>query len=296
MIEKLGDERLVGRIYYRMLDNLEDFRQERLAIEAAEAEARRLAEDALRLAEAERLLLEKLQCAATKIQARWRVTTAKAKVEKWRIFRDWAVLKVQQQIRVWLGRKEAQRRRRHRTLARIIREEKERGLMAIEDLLSRMYQREVHAAAVLNRLVRGLIGRYRAYRIKQAFARTKGYQLNVTNRDEVLRLMAEKRLARETEAKRRQEAAFVIQRIYRGYLARCRVLKMRYQIKKERLVLVIQYQYRMHLATRKAAAMRRWRANWELVRRTRATQGYLLRKIGFRHRPAQRRLVDFLGR
>ena len=296
LIEKQGDEKLVARIFDHMLDNLEDFRQERLEAEAAAAEAQRLAEEALAKAEAERLALEKLQLAATKIQARWRVVTAKAESEKWRVFRDWAVLKVQQQVRVWRGRKEANRRRRHRALARTIREEKERATMAIEELLSHIYEREVKAAAVVNRYMRGLLGRAKAFRARQAQAKKQGYIINVKKREAALQTMAEKRQAREAEAKRRFTAARNIQRVYRGSCARVVVKDMRFQIKLERLVTTMQCLYRMHLAVRKASAMRRWKANWELVRKTRATQGYILRMIGFRKRPEQRRLVDFLGR
>lgn len=86
-LEDRGDARLLARIFYRLLDNVTEQREEREEREAAEREARRIAEEA-------RIKFEREAAAATRIQTRYRVVHCKQKAAEWRVFRDWAVIKV----------------------------------------------------------------------------------------------------------------------------------------------------------------------------------------------------------
>jgi hypothetical protein len=79
--------KLQARIWGRFVDNTRELIDERLIAEAAEREAKRLAEEA-------RIRFELETKAAVRIQTRYRVMHCQKGAEKWRVFRDWAVIKV----------------------------------------------------------------------------------------------------------------------------------------------------------------------------------------------------------
>ena len=84
--------------------------------------------------------------AISKIQAVWRGKKAREDTEEWRVFQEYAVLKVQAQARVQLAKKRAWRERRYRDLRTYCREEQEQILMEIEDAAAREIMAEERAS------------------------------------------------------------------------------------------------------------------------------------------------------
>jgi hypothetical protein len=197
---------------------------------------------------------------------------------------------------VWLAKRQRQREIRHRRLRLAIREEKERELMEVEDQLAQAIRTYINASKVVNRLFRAFMARHVVLRLKIQMVRAHGKAINLTAKERAIKHAHEVRVARITEEFYRNKAARLIQRVYRGFHIRMISKELRYKRKKELCTIRMQALYRKILAVRKAAALRRYRANLALIRDVRKRQGVLLRILGFRERFSQRRFLDFLDR
>lgn len=206
------------------------------------------------------------------------------------------VEQTQQQARVFLARRRAKRAARHRRFAEVVREERERELMLVEDIEAQDRRNYERAAAIMNRLMRGLLGRVRYLRAKAKRARELGVELNVKAREAALVNMERVRVERERNAAIMRRAIMALQRVFRGFKARQRVEQLKHEKRKAELATVIQSVYRKLLAERQAAAMRRYQANIKHVQRSRRVSGAILRLLRYPDRTSQRRFVDMLWR
>lgn len=165
-----------------------------------------------------------------------------------------------------------------------------------EDLEAAYARRYEKAAAIMNRLVRGLLGRLRLMRRRAQHAREVGIELNVRMREAAIVKMQLQRAEREEREGKLLRASKVLQRLWRGVRGRRRAAAIRFERRKAALTIRMQAIYRMLLARRQAAAARRHRANMVKVRRSRRVSGAILRFLRYPDRYSQRRFVDMLGR
>jgi len=289
MVDQMGDDRLLRRIFNKMVENLREEIEDRLDREETEREAERIAQE-------RQIQYEREMKAATQIQAIWRGYAARKETIRWRSFCDWAILKVQQQVRVWKARRMTKKLRKYRDLQRVLMEEREEEQMCLEDELSYQLRRYYQSVSTLNRVFRGFRGRLKAFRRKKELIQSRNFHLNVTAKERALENMQKLRVEREEHERRKTRAARAIQVRFRGFLARVLVQEMRYRKQLTDSSIKMQSVYRRVLAVRKAAARRRHLYNVKMTNAVRKTQGKILRMLRFSNRYSQRRFTDFLGR
>lgn len=232
---------------------------------------------------------------AAKIQARWRGKKGREEAEEWRVFQEYAVLKIQAQFRMKQGKRLVHQQRRYKWLRLYCREEKEIELMEREDAEARELMKEQQAYDLLRRLVRGYMGRRDAQARRVELSHQHGVefrQLQV----QMLKEAEERKRQRELDLKRKNKVAILIQKNYRGRLGRQRWKGMlQYQLETENAI-KFQAAFRGLVGRNIAWGRIRWKLNRDYIRGCRRAQGFLLRLIGLKQRRTQRQYLKHATR
>ncbi|OQS05054.1 hypothetical protein THRCLA_02764 [Thraustotheca clavata] len=231
---------------------------------------------------------------ATLIQALWRGILARRATENHFFNVIWASVTIQ---RAWRGRlaramlRAAQRKRRLREYKRM---EIEWDAMELNDEQSRLYNRQIKAIVMVQRLWRGVEGRHFYRELKRLLYIKR--QQERRQLQEMMLLRAEMhRKELEVLAIKKNKAAIQIQRIGRGYNARKWFATQKVGIYRRRCAIRIQAAFRGKMARRMMTAKRRHRLTILHMLTRRSLESKRLRALTATTRETQAALRSFLN-
>jgi hypothetical protein len=268
--------KLKNRIFHKGFKRLVEIKAEYLAALASAVADEKARERAM----------ANLTTAVTKLKARYRGYKARDYVRKYRVKKLYAIMILQRCMRRTFAYREARKLRRHNQIREMKLEQDELGLMRREDADMRFINFKLKAITTIQRCFRGHKGRFVAFVEKAAAVRevnTQFYQAQVRLRENV---DAQKR-SKAAQENMRGKSAVQIQKIARGRIARAYFKVVKLNVKRENCCIIIQREYRRHLAQMKLQAITRDRAGQLKFFEVRRQRGMVLRMFGLFNRKTQ---------
>ena len=252
--------------------------------------AKRMAEEVAKQNEENR---EMIFDAATTIASAFRGWKDRQEISQYRAFRDWAVLKCQNQYRIFHAKRILLKRKRMFLLKQNLVEEKVEEEMAREEAYMRWWMMMEQHAITIKRILLGHRGRVLAYARRQENFREKGLEFQEKKRKD-MKFFRDQVMLRERLATMRKDASITIQKVYRGLLGRRRYEDI-LQAKKEReIASKVQAAFRGKQGRRRWDARKRHLANVARIAEARKIQAKALRSVGFKQRRTQRIAIRVL--
>ncbi|GMH76037.1 hypothetical protein TL16_g06949 [Triparma laevis f. inornata] len=211
----------------------------------------------------------------------------------YRAFRDWAVLKCQNQYRVFKSKRILLGKRRWFYLQENLVEEKVEEKMAEEEAYMRWWMKMEQYAITIKRILLGHRGRVLAYKRRQEAFREKGVAFQERKRF-AMKFFRDQQALRDRMKVMRKDASILIQKMYRGLLGRRRYEELLQDKKEREIASKVQAAFRGKQGRRRSDARRRYLANRDRISEARKIQAKSLRRIGFKHRRQQRQAIRFL--
>jgi hypothetical protein len=224
--------------------------------------------------------------AVTKLKARFRGHKARVYVREYRVRMLFAILVLQRCMRRTFAYWETRKLRRHNRIREMKLEQEEIRLMKIEDGDMRFINYKISAIKLIQRWFRGSKGRAIAFVAKHAKVRQTDYEYYKEQERFRESVEAQKR-SKLAMDKQRDKSATLIQKIARGRIARAFFKVVKMNVKREKCCVLVQREYRRHLAQLKLQAMTRDRASKIKFFEVRKQRGMVLRLFGLMNRKAQ---------
>jgi hypothetical protein len=268
-------------------------------IDEAALEAARLANEAARI-ERERLAKQKydeLMIRITSLQAISRGFTQRMNFRRFKIAAVWASQVLQNFGRRALAMKRLRLKVKRWVLAERKKQEEELNRMRDEEVETRYFLIHDKAALSIQCAFRGWKGRELASTVTKIYQKQKGKKF--FEDIQVLKKAYERELrAAAVKELNRNRAATQIQAITRGRIARKLVRKLRARREIERRVVLIQRVYRGRLARLELHALRRTAVHMDRYLAARRQRGLVLRLFGYKKRSSQlsiSKILDLIG-
>ena len=252
--------------------------------------AKRMAEEVARQNEENR---EMIFNAATTISSAFRGWKDRQEVSQYRAFRDWAVLKCQNQYRIFHAKRILLKRKRRFLLKQNLVEEKVEEDMAREEAYMRWWMMMEQHAITIKRILLGHRGRVLAYARRQENFREKGLEFQEKKKKD-MKFYRDQIMLRERLATMRKDASIMIQKVYRGLLGRRRYEEILQDKKEREIASKVQAAFRGKQGRRKWGARKRHVLNLARIAEARKVQAKALRSIGFKQRKTQRIAIRVL--
>ncbi|GMH90999.1 hypothetical protein TrST_g6869 [Triparma strigata] len=250
----------------------------------------RRAKELAALAEENRELIYNASTDISRVFRSWR---DRREAIDYRAFRDWAVLKCQNQFRVFHAKKVLLKKRRWFFLQQNLVEEKVEEQMAAEEAYMRWWMMMEAHAITIKRILLGHRGRVLAYMRRQEAFREKGIAFQEAKRS-AMKFFRDQQALRDRMKVMRKDASILIQKMYRGLLGRRRYEELLQDKKEKEIASKVQAAFRGKQGRRRSDARRRYLANMDRVGEARKIQAKSLRRIGFKHRRQQRQAIRLL--
>ena len=252
--------------------------------------AKRMAEEIAKQNEENRELIYN---SATDIARLFRGWKGRQETVNYRAFRDWAVLKCQNQFRVWSAKRVLLKKLRWFYLQQNLVEEKVEEQMAAEEAYMRWWMMMEQHAITIKRILLGHRGRVLAYARRQQRFREQGLKFQEKKKAD-LKFFNDQVKLRERLKTLRKEASITIQKVYRGLLGRRRYEDILQQKKEREIASKVQAAFRGKQGRRRWNARKRHLENMARITESRRIQASGLRRIGFKQRRTQRTAIRVL--
>jgi len=252
--------------------------------------AKRMAEAVEKQDEENREIIYKAATDITKVFRGWK---DRQEAAQYRAFRDWAILKCQNQYRVWTAKRVLLKRKRWFLLQQnLVEENVEEGMAREEAYMWWWMMMEQHAITI-KRILLGHRGRVLAYARRQEKFREKQAEFQTEKKSD-MKFYRDQVMLRERMAVMRKDASTMVQKVYRGLLGRRRYEEILQDKKEREIASKVQAAFRGKQGRRKWNARKRHLLNMARVSEARKIQAKGLRSMGFKQRRTQRRAIKVL--